>query len=130
MKCRIAQDIFLNVHRNGHLRKEMMVQLYCEQCNRFLADRYVEGICPTCKYDGARGDQCDQCGKLLNATELVQPRCTLDGNSPILRNSEHLFLDLEKLQPLCEKFVEKSSTEGILHIQSGLIAICIRKLDH
>lgn len=95
----------------------------------FLADRYVEGICPLCQYNvsheqmkkrredinihqDARGDQCDACGKLLNATELVEPRCKLDGNRPIIRESNHLFLDLSKLQPVIEEGFKKSSTEG------------------
>ncbi|KAI7902765.1 tRNA synthetases class I (M)-domain-containing protein [Cokeromyces recurvatus] len=111
-QTKIAQDIFLKNYKNGNILKESMIQLYCEKCNRFLADRYVEGICPHCKYDDARGDQCDACGKLLNATELVKPRCKLDGNTPITRESNHLFLDLGKLQPEIEKAFKKSSTEG------------------
>lgn len=108
----IAQDIFLKNHKNGNLVEETMTQLYCENCSRFLADRYVEGICPHCKYNDARGDQCDACGKLLNATDLIEPRCKLDGNAPITKDSKHLFLDLGKLQPEIEKAFKKSSTEG------------------
>ncbi|KAI9478725.1 MAG: tRNA synthetases class I (M)-domain-containing protein [Benjaminiella poitrasii] len=108
----IAQDIFLKNYKNGNIIKESMIQLYCEKCKRFLADRYVEGTCPHCKYDDARGDQCDACGKLLNATELINPRCKLDGNAPITKESNHLFLDLGKLQPEIEKIFKASSTEG------------------
>lgn len=93
-----------------------MQQLYCEKCNRFLADRMVEGTCPKCSYENARGDQCDQCGQLLNSTELIQPRCKLDGNHPILRSSEHYFLDLEKLQPKCQSFVDESFRKGIKYL--------------
>src|SRR3954471_15364469 len=60
----------------------------------------------------ARGDQCDQCGQLLNATELVNPRCKLDDNPPITKNSKHMFLDLAALQGRTQEWVERSSTEG------------------
>lgn len=80
--------------------------------HRFLADRYVEGTCPNCKYDDARGDQCDSCGKLLNAVELINPRCKLDGNAPITKESNHLFLDLSKLQPEIEKAFQASNASG------------------
>ncbi|KAI8356616.1 tRNA synthetases class I (M)-domain-containing protein [Choanephora cucurbitarum] len=108
----IAQDMFLKNYQNGNVVKESMTQLYCEKCSRFLADRYVEGICPHCKYDDARGDQCDACGKLLNATDLIEPRCKLDNNKPITKESNHLFLDLAKLQPEIEKVFKKSAEEG------------------
>ncbi|KAK9764057.1 methionine--tRNA ligase mes1, partial [Basidiobolus ranarum] len=108
----IAQDIFLKLQDNGYLIEDTMTQLYCERCERFLADRYVEGTCPRCKYADARGDQCDQCQHLLNAIELISPRCKLDGNTPITRDSTHMFIDLPKLQPLCEEFVRESSTIG------------------
>ncbi|KAI9172989.1 methionine--tRNA ligase mes1 [Blastocladiella emersonii ATCC 22665] len=108
----IAQDIFLKLHGNGHLQQQSMVQLFCETCQRFLADRYVEGICPHCKYEDARGDQCDACQKLLNASELIKPRCKLDGNRPINRESTHMFLDLPALTPELTAFVDKHSVDG------------------
>lgn len=108
----IAQDIFLKCKENGYLSEDSITQLFCEHCQRFLADRYVEGECPKCHYIDARGDQCDQCGGLLNAHELINPRCKLDNNTPILKESTHVFLDLPKLQPACEEFVAKHSEEG------------------
>ncbi|KAJ9089015.1 methionine--tRNA ligase mes1 [Entomophthora muscae] len=108
----IAQSIFHQLLANDCLIEDTMTQLYCDKCSRFLADRYVEGICPKCGYNDARGDQCDQCGGLLNACDLIKPRCKMDGNSPVLKDSTHLFLDLPKLQPACEAFVAKSSEEG------------------
>ncbi|CAB5355057.1 unnamed protein product [Rhizophagus irregularis] len=81
---------------------DAMIQLFCEKCQRFLADRYVEGTCPKCNYEDARGDQCDSCGQLLNATELVNPRCKLEGSTPIMRESKHMFLDLDTLQKTVE----------------------------
>ncbi|KAL1918382.1 uncharacterized protein VTP21DRAFT_3042 [Calcarisporiella thermophila] len=108
----IAQDMFLKLHKNGYTLEESVVQLFCEKCQRFLADRYVEGTCPKCGYEDARGDQCDKCGNLLNSIELINPRCKLDGNTPITRESTHLFLDLAKLQPACERFFEETATDG------------------
>ncbi|KAG0274085.1 putative methionine--tRNA ligase, cytoplasmic protein rar1 [Linnemannia exigua] len=111
-QTKIAQDIFMRLYERGLLVEDSMLQLYCGQCDRYLADRFVEGTCPKCNYDDARGDQCDQCGTLLNATELVNPRCKLDGNRPVQKASKHLFLDLEKLQKQCEEWYEKASVEG------------------
>ncbi|CAG8442790.1 6545_t:CDS:2 [Ambispora leptoticha] len=111
-QTRIAQDIFLRLNENGYLVEDTMIQLYCEQHERFLADRFVEGTCPKCGYPDARGDQCDSCGQLLNAIELVNPRCKLDGSSPITKESKHMFLDLSKLQGVTETWVQKTSVEG------------------
>ncbi|KAJ1743475.1 methionine--tRNA ligase mes1 [Coemansia sp. RSA 989] len=108
----IVQGIFNKMHANGFISENTTSQLYCEKCSRFLADRFVEGTCPRCSYEDARGDQCDKCGNLLNATELIDPRCKLDGNSPIIRDSSHLFIDLDRLQPKCEEFIRRSSVEG------------------
>ena len=94
---RIAQDIFLACLNNGYLYKETQSQLYSETEGRFLPDRYVEGVCPNCGYNGARGDQCDNCGKLLDATELINPHSKTDGSTPVVRETEHFFLDLPKL---------------------------------
>ncbi|KAF9948326.1 putative methionine--tRNA ligase, cytoplasmic protein rar1 [Mortierella alpina] len=111
-QTQIAQDIFMKLYERDLLVEDSMLQLYCSQCDRYLADRFVEGICPKCNYDDARGDQCDQCGSLLNATDLINPRCKLDGNRPVQKESKHLFLDLGKLQPECEAWFEKASTDG------------------
>ena len=67
---RIAQDIFWRLYRNSFITSDSVQQLKCISCNRFLADRFVEGICPHCSYNDARGDQCDKCGKLINAIDL------------------------------------------------------------
>ncbi|KAF9404888.1 hypothetical protein BGZ94_003893, partial [Podila epigama] len=111
-QTKISQDIFLRLYERNLLVQQGMLQLHCDKCDRYLADRFVEGTCPKCNYDDARGDQCDQCGSLLNATELINPRCKLDGNRPTQRESQHLFLDLGKLQSKCEEWFEKASVEG------------------
>ncbi len=95
---RVAQDIFMRLLEQGHLYRQVQRQLYSEAEGRFLPDRYVEGTCPHCGYTEARGDQCDNCGALLDALELIDPRSKLDGSTPVVRETEHFFLDLASLQ--------------------------------
>lgn len=96
---RITQDMFLDLHRAGYMDEESVDQLLCTACNRFLADRFVEGTCPHlgCGYEDARGDQCDSCGKLVNATELVKPRCSVCRSRPELTKSNQFFINLPKV---------------------------------
>jgi methionyl-tRNA synthetase len=108
----IAQDIFMKLHKNGYLEEQTTTQPYCETHNSFLADRFVEGTCPLCQYDDARGDQCDKCGHLLDPLELINPRCKLDGATPVPKETKHVYLLLDKLQPLEEEWFAKSSKEG------------------
>jgi len=108
----IAQDIFLKLHQNGFFEERSVRQLYCAHCERFLADRYVGGTCPKCAYDDARGDQCDKCGQLLDAIELVDPRCKLCKNAPAERDSRHMFLRIDALQPRTEEWAANSAKVG------------------
>ena len=108
----ITQDIFLKLNRNGFLKERVTTQLYCEQHLSFLADRFVEGECPLCGYVDARGDQCDVCGKLLDSLDLKRPRCKLDGATPITKDTKHMFLELDLLQPELEEFVQHSAKSG------------------
>lgn len=108
----IAQDIFMKLYKNNYLEEQVMRQLYCPEHKGYLADRYVEGECPKCHYEDARGDQCDKCGCLLDPFELINPRCKLDNATPIPKDSKHIFLSLDKLEPKLVKWVEKASEEG------------------
>ncbi|BAP69674.1 methionyl-tRNA synthetase [Kluyveromyces marxianus] len=108
----IAQDIFLKLNDRGYLEEQSMKQLYCPVHKGYLADRYVEGTCPKCGYEDARGDQCDKCGALLNPFELIDPRCKLDEGKPEPRNSDHIFLSLDKLEPQIKEWNEKASSKG------------------
>ena len=92
--AQFTSEAFTKLLEKGYIHKDVMKQLYCEQEERFLPDRYVEGTCPLCGFDNARGDQCDNCGKPLDATELIRPRCKFDGSTPVVRETEHFFLDL------------------------------------
>ncbi|XP_005986254.1 methionine--tRNA ligase, cytoplasmic [Latimeria chalumnae] len=108
----IAQDIFRRLLDRNFLLNDVVEQLKCEACNRFLADRFVEGVCPLCNYEEARGDQCDKCGKLINAIELKKPVCKICKATPVVQSSQHLFLDLPKLEGTLEKWLEQSWATG------------------
>ncbi|XP_034942516.1 methionine--tRNA ligase, cytoplasmic [Chelonus insularis] len=94
----IVQNMFLKIKSEGYILTDSIDQLFCESCQKFLADRFVEGLCPRCKYPDARGDQCDGCGHLVNATELINPRCKICSKTPIIRSSTQFFLDLPKIE--------------------------------
>ena len=98
---RVVQDLFCRLYQNGYIFPQTQQLLYSESQQRFLHDRYVEGTCPHCGYESARGDQCDECGQLLEAIDLINPRSTLDGRRPTVRETTHLFLDLPQFsEPL------------------------------
>ena len=90
----VTQDIFLTLLKKGYIYKDTVSQPFCAKCRRFLADRYIEGTCPYCQSPGARGDQCEACGKPLSPAELAKPQCRLCGTAPVFRDSEHFFLKL------------------------------------
>ena len=104
---KVAQSIFLALKHEGYLYVESQQQWYAPSQGRFLPDRYVEGICYVCGYPNARGDQCDNCGTLLDATQLIDPRSKIDGTTPELRETEHFYLDLGKLQPAIVDFLRQ-----------------------
>lgn len=112
LQTEITQDIFLKLNKNGFLKERMTTQLYCQEHHSFLADRFVEGECPSCGYADARGDQCDLCGQLLDPLELKHPRCKLDCSTPITRDTNHVFLELDKLQSEIEAFFQDSNANG------------------
>lgn len=105
----LTQKMFIRLHEGGYLHTESMEQLLCESCDRFLADRFVEGTCPKCKFDDARGDQCDGCGGLMNSVELIKPRCKLCKKTPVIRNSDQFFLNLPKIEPQLSAWFESVS---------------------
>lgn len=112
LQTEIAQDIFMKLHQNGYLEEKTTEQLYCEVHKSFLADRFVEGTCPNCFYDDARGDQCDKCGLLLDPLQLINPRCKLDGSTPKVRELTHIYLKLNELEAPLKEWVDKASEEG------------------
>ena len=94
----VSQDIFSRLLERGYIYKDTMVQPFCENESRFLADRYVEGTCPHCSFDGARGDQCDNCGRTLDPKDLLRMSCRICGSEPEFRETEHFFLKLSAFQ--------------------------------
>jgi len=102
-----AQEIFLKLLENGDVFKDTMELTFCEQEQRFLPDRYVEGTCPYCGYEGARGDQCDNCGRALDPIELINPRCQHDGSTPVRRETEHFFLRLSAYNEKLKAWLSK-----------------------
>lgn len=90
----VVHDIFLTLLNKDLIYKKIMQSPYCRNCQRFLPDRYVEGTCPYCKYEEARGDQCDNCGKTLDPEDLLESRCKICGEKPEIRETEHFFLKL------------------------------------
>jgi methionyl-tRNA synthetase len=93
----VAQEMFRVVHRNGYMIEKTTVGAISPSTGRTLPDRYIEGTCPICGYDGARGDQCDNCGNQLDAVELLNPRSRINGEKPVFVETEHFFLDLPAL---------------------------------
>lgn len=100
-----AQEFFTALNDNGHLITKETEQYYDEQAKSFLADRYIKGTCPNCAYDGAYGDQCENCGKSLSPDELINPVSTLSGNIPIKKWTTHWYLPLDKHEDFLRKWI-------------------------
>jgi methionyl-tRNA synthetase len=94
----VSYDFFLTLLNKGYIYKATVSQPFCPHCQRFLSDRYIEGTCPYCHSSGARGDQCDECGKPMTPAELIDPRCKLCATTPQFRDSEHFFFRLSAFQ--------------------------------
>ncbi|HWB67668.1 MAG TPA: methionine--tRNA ligase [Mycobacteriales bacterium] len=93
----VVQEMFRTLHRNGYMVERTTTGAISPSTGRTLPDRYIEGTCPICGYDGARGDQCDNCGNQLDADTLINPRSRINGETPAFVETEHFFLDLPAL---------------------------------
>jgi methionyl-tRNA synthetase len=102
----VVHDLFLKLLEKDHIYKQTMTTLYCSSCDQFLPDRYVEGTCPHCQAEGARGDQCDECGRTLDPMELEAPKCKLCGSTPGPRDTDHFFLRLSAFQERLIEWIE------------------------
>lgn len=105
----VTQDIFLRLLEKGYLDRQTVSQAYCATCQRFLPDRYVEGTCPHCGNPRARGDQCEACGRLLDARDLIAPRCRTCRTPAEFRDSEQFFLRLPAFQDRLLEWVRKQT---------------------
>lgn len=109
---KIAQELFMDIYNNGYFVEKEITQFFCNGCQKSLADRFVSGECPFCKKDGANGDQCDSCGKLLDPDQLINPKCNLCHAPPVKRDTNHLFIDLTTIQPQLAEFIDERSKSG------------------
>ena len=100
-----ASDIFSKMHTAGQFVEEVTEQLYDPEAKQYLADRFVTGTCPKCNHTEAYGDQCEQCGSSLNATDLINPKSTLSGAEPILKETKHWFLPLDQYEDFMKEWV-------------------------
>ncbi len=103
----LSQAFFTSLLEQGYITQQSIQQLYSEKSKMFLPDRYVEGICPRCDYEDARGDQCDNCGGTYEVIELKSPRCALPGDdsTPILKETKHWFLQLDAFQDRLKEYI-------------------------
>ena len=101
----LSQEFFLNLYEKGEFIEKFSEQYYDEEFHQFLADRYIIGTCPHCQNEGAYGDQCEKCGTSLSPTDLINPKSTLSGKTPILKETKHWYLPLDKYQPWLEKWL-------------------------
>ncbi len=101
-----VRDFYLQLEKNGYIFKQKTVQLYCPKDKIFLPDRFVYGKCPYCGYEKAWGNQCDNCGRLLEPTMLIEPRCSICGEKPVQKETYHWYFDLPKLSKEVEEYVE------------------------
>jgi methionyl-tRNA synthetase len=108
----VAQELFRTVHRNGYMVEQTTTGAISPSTGRTLPDRYIEGTCPICGYDGARGDQCDNCGNQLDAAELKNPRSRINGEIPQFVQTEHFFLDLPALAETLGSWLQARAREG------------------
>jgi len=100
-----ASDFFTELYNKGEFVEKISSQYYDEENKQFLADRYITGTCPHCGYEKAYGDQCENCGTSLNATDLINPKSALSGNVPVLKETRHWFLPLDKYEPWLREWI-------------------------
>jgi len=102
---KFVRDFLLKIYNNGYIFTQEIQMPYCPKDKIFLPDRFIEGTCPYCGYERARGDQCDKCGRLLEPWQLINPRCVFCGSTPIFKKTKHWYFDLPKLTNDLEKFI-------------------------
>ncbi|MBI1835961.1 MAG: methionine--tRNA ligase [Flavobacteriia bacterium] len=108
-----AQDFFKKLHENGKFTQEISEQYYDEEYNQFLADRYITGTCPKCSNAGAYGDQCEKCGTDLSPTELIDPKSTLSGKTPVLKTTSHWYLPMDRHEEWLRTWIKEGKLNGV-----------------
>ena len=105
--ARVVRDVFRTLWEHGHLIEQTQLGAFSATTGHTLPDRYVEGTCPICGFEDARGDQCDNCGNLLDAVDLIEPRSKIDGRPPEFRETKHLFLDLPQFKERLRDWIRR-----------------------
>ena len=108
-----SEQIFAAMEKSGGITRKTSPQLYCEHCSMFLPDRFVKGTCPKCGAENQYGDSCDHCGSTYGAEELGSPKCTTCGSVPVVRDSEHLYFELEPQHDYLEKWIPGHTTSDV-----------------
>ncbi len=108
----VTQSIYKELEKQNMIEEQETEQTYCDHDQMFLADRFVLGNCPHCGFDDARGDQCDKCGKLLQPTEIINPKCQICGNTPSRKRTRHLYIKLPELEKDLKAFHKISIEKG------------------
>ena len=103
---RVTQDLFRTLHRKGYIVEQETLGAFSASTGHTLPDRYIEGTCPICGFESARGDQCDNCGNQLDPTDLIDPRSRIDGTTPVFEKTKHLFLDLPAFKEQLTAWIE------------------------
>ena len=120
-----ASDFFRKLYDEGKFIEQTSQQYYDEEAGQFLADRYIVGTCPHCQNERAYGDQCEKCGSTLNATDLIGPKSAITGSTPVLRETKHWFLPLDRY----EEFLRKWILDGHKEWKSNVYGQCKSWLD-
>ncbi|MGC9020152.1 MAG: methionine--tRNA ligase [Candidatus Methanodesulfokora sp.] len=105
-----VREFYMKVYENGYVFEKESEQLFCQRDGIFLPDRFVEGKCPYCGYERAKGDQCEMCGRLLNPTDLIDPRCVICGERPVIKSTKHWYFDLPKLEKELIEYISNTSS--------------------
>ena len=121
-----AQDFFKTLHENNVFNEITSEQFYDQEANQFLADRYIVGTCPNCSYENAYGDQCEQCGRTSNPTELLNPKSALTGNKPVLKETTNWYLPLDTIQ---KEFLNQWVNDQKDHWKSNVYGQCMSWLN-
>ena len=111
MHRQTASDFFLELYNKGEFTEETTMQYYDTEANIFLADRYITGVCPKCGSEGAYGDQCEKCGSTLNATDLINPRSTISGSQPVMKETKHWYLPLDRHEAFLRQWILEDHKE-------------------
>ena len=120
-----ASEFFKKLYNDGKFIEKTSEQYYDEEAGQFLADRYITGTCPKCGNEKAYGDQCEACGTSLNATDLINPKSTLSGNQPVMKETKHWYLPLDEYEPWLKEWI----LEGHKEWKSNVYGQCKSWID-